>query len=118
MTNKQWLSRGIQLQAEIESLDDTIKTMQYKRRYDEETSKMYIRQVTTLIAERKQVLAEIEKAIEAVEDTAYRRILRKRYISGETVKEIAKSENYSEPHIYRVLKNGEKMIKKCEITSV
>ena len=119
MTTKQWLSRALRIEEEIEELreqrreewsrltnvtqnitGDTIQSTKDPHKYEHllELVETYDR----LIDKRAEVKTEILTAISKSEKTIYRRILTKKYIEGKTFEVIAEEVKMSDRHVKRL----------------
>ena len=119
MTTKQWLSRALRIEEEIEELrdqrreewqrltnvtqnltGDTIQTTKDPHKYEHllELVELYDK----LIDQRAEVKIEILTAISKSEKTIYRRILTKKYIEGKTFEVIAEEVKMSDRHVKRL----------------
>lgn len=111
MTNKQWLSRGVKLRQEIDELNKLLNGLSKSTNYSDNAFESYKKQLINCIHTQGKVLQEIEQAIETVDNTAYRCILRERYLQGLPIKEIAKKQWYSERHLQKILKKATEAVK-------
>lgn len=119
MTTKQWLSRALRIEEEIEELrtqrreewmrlttatqnltGDTIQSTKDPHKYEHllELVELY----DQLIDKRAKVKTEILTAISKSEKTIYRRILLKKYIEGKTFEVIADEVKMSDRHVKRL----------------
>lgn len=111
MTNKEWLGRGWRVQKEIDSLNEIVDTFKADPNYTEGAYDDYIKTAINFIYKKGKILAEIENAIEAVDNTVYRIILRKRYIEFKPISVIAWEEHYDERYMRKLLRKAEEAIK-------
>ena len=77
----------------------------------------YARQaLDNITTELEGMRAELTPMIESLESPLQKNAMRMRYIEGHSVREIAYSLNYSEPHIFRILQIAERKIQNesCE----
>ena len=77
----------------------------------------YARQaLDNITTELEGMRAELTPMIESLESPLQKNAMRMRYIEGHSVREIAYSLNYSEPHIFRILTIAERKIQNesCE----
>ena len=93
------------LLAEIKEL----KALQRK-----ENSPQISKDLDALILKRTKAYRDILKSISLVNNSAYRRILIKRYLRNEDIKRIAFEMHYSYEYMYELLKRAEAEIKVIE----
>jgi len=119
MTTKQWLSRALKMDVEIEEIrnqrreewerltnvtqslsGDIIQSTKDPHKYDHllELIDTYDR----LIDKRMAIKVEILTAISKSEKLTYRRILMKKYIEGKTFDDIAEEMHLSDRHVKRL----------------
>lgn len=119
MTTKQWLSRALRIEEEIEDLRDQRReefarltnvtqditgdiVQSTKDPHKFEHLLELVELIDQLIDKRAEVKTEILTAISKSEKTIYRRILLKKYIEGKTFEQIAEEVKMSDRHVKRL----------------